>query len=674
MKSKLTTLLLVTVLSVLALNACTPTFGAGDEAVTLVPTAVPVDVSDNEVCVDKNTAASMSYQEAIAIAESSECLADGQLKETRFCNEDTGTWWIDLEMDMPNCNPACVVDLNAGTAEINGRCMGALPPQPEMEDAPPVTVPTPDETGQETEQRVVAWYGYIAGTPAGSQFDDYLVVLPEGTAEVGITSADAAIEAEIVALRDKEAPGKYAHFWGTLGCPMVDYGGCQLVVSRLRSDGPGDFFDPDPVEGWEGIIYSGPPGPRSGGDDAFVLVGDWDIWYGIWSADPDINSQLESLRDTETVIRVWGEVLAGIPDWNGTQIQVSRFEVVENPSAALPPAPDWPEADDGMIEYLNEDYGYQLRVPPVATITASGPVGFLAEELPEGMTDEAFMIQLQEQYGNQLCVQIEYALGYMNISAPPNQGFRYIPCGLTGLGAGETVEKSEEVTIAGQAYTAQGIEWTGNMAPCSPPRETLDCHSEMMRVQLEDGTQIEFGSRYEPTARFEDYLIKGRDMLLQILASYETGPARLSDYSYEGWKTYTSEMFGYGLQYPGGATVMGANLDDLVQFAGSAAGGEHWPVLTVEHLDTPFFRPPAGADVADWVLDFGWYHDEIGPVGDIAGVPAVHLKTNASSMAYGQDEFFFIKGDQLFRILILHTDGQEDWGLYNAFLESFFFE
>jgi len=246
-----------------------------------------------------------------------------------------------------------------------------------------------DAAGQVTDlivssggKTVVAWYGYVASTPAGSQFDDYLVVLPEGTAEVGITGADAAIENEIVAMRDMvEGPGKYAHFWGTLACPMIDYGGCELVVNRIRAEGPGAFFDPDPVEGWQGTIYSGPPGPRSGGDDAFVLLGDVNIGYGIWSADTDINSHLESLRDTGTVIRVWGEVTAGIPDWNGTQIQVSRFEVVENPSAALPPAPDWPEADDGMVAYLNEDYGYQLRVPPTATMAESGAVGFLSEEL-----------------------------------------------------------------------------------------------------------------------------------------------------------------------------------------------------------------------------------------------------------------------------------------------------
>ena len=506
--------LALTILTLLALNACTPATDRDDAAPTLMPTAAPVDVSAGEVCVDKNTGASLSYQEAIEIAQGSECLMEeGQLKETSVCNEDTGTWWIDLDLEMPNCNPACVVDLNSKAAEINGRCMGALPPQDTKE---PATL-----TG---ERSAVAWYGHVVSAPAGSGFDDYLVVLPDGTAEVGLTGADDEIEARIVALRDQAPPSKHAHFWGTLTCDSNDYGGCQLVVSRLRPDGPGPFFDPDTIEGWEGTIFSGPPGLQV--DDYFVLVGDLNLWYGIWGADPAINSQLKDLRDTGTVIRVWGDLLAGVIDGNGTQIQVGRFEIVDQPDGAVPPAPEWPEADDGLEVYLNEDHWYQLRVPPTATITEYGAVGFSADELPEGLTADDYIIQLQEQYGSKLCVHIEYGLGYMYISAPPNQGFRYVPCGLTGLGAGETVEKTEEVTIAGQAYTAQGFEWIGNMAPCSPPRETLDCHNEVMRVVLDDGTQIEYGARHDPTATFEDYLIKGRDILLQILASYEPTPAR----------------------------------------------------------------------------------------------------------------------------------------------------
>jgi len=362
---------------------------------------------------------------------------------------------------------------------------------------------------------VVAWYGYVASTPDGAQFDDYLVLMPEGTGEIGLEGVNAEIEAEIVALRDKEEPGKYAHFWGALTCDILDYGGCQLLVTRLRPDGPGSFFDPDPVEGWEGTVYSGPPGPRSGGDDYFALVGDFNVQYGIWSTDSAINSQLESLRDTGTVIRVWGQVLAGIPDWNGTQIQVTRFEIVDEPSGAVPPLPDWPEADDGMEVYTNEVYGYRFRYPPTATITEFGVEGFPSDELPEGMSAEEYLAQLREQYSGKLCVQVEYALGYLVISAPPNEeGLRYATCRRTGAGVSEIVGKSEEVTIGGQTYTAVGYEFIGE-------GETLVDHNETLAVELEDGTVIEYGARPEPTATYEDYLMKGRNMLLRILASYE---------------------------------------------------------------------------------------------------------------------------------------------------------
>jgi len=196
-----------------------------------------------------------------------------------------------------------------------------------------------DATGQVTElsaapvdQLAVAWYGYVASTPQGAQFDDYLVLLPEDAGlAVGIQGADEAVEAEIVALRDKEEPGKYAHFWGALNCDVPDYGSCQLVVTRLRVDGPGTFFDPDAVDGWQGAIVSAPypDGPRSGGDDYLeVLVGGIPIAYGIGSTDTAVAARIESLRDTGTIVRVWGELSAGVIDWNGTHIELERLETV----------------------------------------------------------------------------------------------------------------------------------------------------------------------------------------------------------------------------------------------------------------------------------------------------------------------------------------------------------
>jgi len=132
------------------------------------------------------------------------------------------------------------------------------------------------------------------------------------------------------------------------------------------------------------------------------------------------------------------------------------------------------------------------------------------------------MAQLRERYGDKLCVHIEHGLGYMYISAPPNEAFRYATCGRTGIGVGETVGRSEEVSIMGQTYTAGGYEFIGASRPC----EALECHNETFVVVLEDGTRSEYGARPEPTASYKDYLMKGRDMLLQILASYEPVPTR----------------------------------------------------------------------------------------------------------------------------------------------------
>jgi hypothetical protein len=78
--------------------------------------------------------------------------------------------------------------------------------------------------------------------------------------------------------------------------------------------------------------------------------------------------------------------------------------------------------------------------------------------------------------------------------------------------------------------------------------------------------------------------------------------------------------------------------------------------------------------VAQWVSDFVLAYDEIDTGAVIAGLPAVHLTTNATEQSYGYDEYYVIKGDQLFRINIIHAGGQEDWNLYNAFLGSFSFK
>jgi putative hemolysin len=67
---------------------------------------------------------STGLDEARAIAAHSECAQAGQIMKPAVYNENSGTWWIQMEANKPGCNPACVVDLKTKTAVVNWRCTG----------------------------------------------------------------------------------------------------------------------------------------------------------------------------------------------------------------------------------------------------------------------------------------------------------------------------------------------------------------------------------------------------------------------------------------------------------------------------------------------------------------------------------------------------------------------
>jgi hypothetical protein len=72
----------------------------------------------------------LTIEDALIIAENSECTEKGTLIETYFYNENSKTWWIDLKMKdefkKNGCNPACVVSEETKSAEINWRCTGLI--------------------------------------------------------------------------------------------------------------------------------------------------------------------------------------------------------------------------------------------------------------------------------------------------------------------------------------------------------------------------------------------------------------------------------------------------------------------------------------------------------------------------------------------------------------------
>jgi putative hemolysin len=183
------------------------------------------------------------------------------------------------------------------------------------------------EASESSTSQVVAWYGRVISAGTDLPAESKLLIAPEGTGEVFITGENGEIENMIISIRDKEPPANYANFWGWLDCPSAD--ACLLTVTKIRLDGPGDFFEPDMLEGWEGTIITTSTEPGSGGNDCIVVSGEFDIQYGISGADETISQQIEEYKDSTQLVRIWGTLTSGIPDWNGTQIMVSKIEPAE---------------------------------------------------------------------------------------------------------------------------------------------------------------------------------------------------------------------------------------------------------------------------------------------------------------------------------------------------------
>lgn len=82
------------------------------------------------------------------------------------------------------------------------------------------------------------------------------------------------------------------------------------------------------IADWRGVIKSTEPGAQY--DDFFERrdLGQV-IYFGIDSMDPAVKSQIEALRDSGRIVRLYGILVSNVPDYNGSQIRVDRVEVEE---------------------------------------------------------------------------------------------------------------------------------------------------------------------------------------------------------------------------------------------------------------------------------------------------------------------------------------------------------
>ena len=144
----------------------------------------------------------------------------------------------------------------------------------------------------------------------------------------------------------------------------------------------------------------------------------------------------------------------------------------------------------------------------------------------------------------------------------------------------------------------------------------------------------------------------------------------------DGWKVFRDEVFGFEFHYPADAVITAEKADpSSLTIVGPLVDDNNWPMIYFSFPDRADFKPPEGTDLAQWLKDNNLYAEgapdqRLADV-QIAGVTAIHLRyESGSGQSYNNDKFFFIKGERLYQVVILHTGNKEDWELYNHFLES----
>ena len=230
--------------------------------------------------------------------------------------------------------------------------------QIEATGIPPEDVSIPEPNGSPpATTTVVAWLGHIASFPEGSQFDDMVMLSPEGTGEFGLTGATPEIEAEIHSLRDAEGPNEYVHFWGTLSCGIDDYNNCQLSVERMQY---GANYSEEDIADWFGTIKSSIF--NDGQSYVFELLNYFPMWYSIHASQNEtLQAQIERFLKNGEIVEVSGKLMVGVPDVNGTRIEISSIEVRTESGM---PRPDY--HDESVYE--NREYGFAFSYPPYMSV------------------------------------------------------------------------------------------------------------------------------------------------------------------------------------------------------------------------------------------------------------------------------------------------------------------
>jgi hypothetical protein len=143
------------------------------------------------------------------------------------------------------------------------------------------------------------------------------------------------------------------------------------------------------------------------------------------------------------------------------------------------------------------------------------------------------------------------------------------------------------------------------------------------------------------------------------------------DFLKEDWKTYYNEILRYSISYPNSVSLITDDEERSVEFLGPSSNGQRWPKITITHLGDGYYRPSLGTDVKEWIKMSPGF--ELGSEIQLAGLSTVHFWQPQTAQVQAADYYYFIKDQQLYKIVVYHSDNKQDREVYSRFLESFSF-
>lgn len=144
-----------------------------------------------------------------------------------------------------------------------------------------------------------------------------------------VTAVDGS-QLGICIFPDGSTCDEWAYFRGECGFPTLE-NPTPVATSEANSNTSGGYMQPgtsEPIDDWWGMIKSTQPGAQY--DDYFErqdLGGI--IYFGIDATNPEVQAQIETLRDSGKIVHLYGTLFSNVPDYNGSQILVERIEIQE---------------------------------------------------------------------------------------------------------------------------------------------------------------------------------------------------------------------------------------------------------------------------------------------------------------------------------------------------------